>query len=555
MKKLINDSTIYRAAIYVRLSKEDGDKVESDSIVNQKDLIRAYLKDKPDIEVCSVRVDDGFSGANFDRPAFKLMLADIREGRIDCVIVKDLSRFGRNFVEAGRFLGQEFPLYGVRFIAINDGYDSLQKKSSSDDLVIPFKNLVNDAYCRDISVKIRSQLEVKRRKGDFIGSFAVYGYLKDPDDRHRLVIDDYAAGIVRDVFRWKLEGLSQQKIAERLDENGVLSPMEYKRYCGTKYKSGFQINLKAKWTAVAVGRILKNEFYIGTLVQGKRSSPSHKIKKLTEKPQNEWVRIENNHEAIVDREIFDTANRLLTKDTRIAPQETAVYLFSGLLFCGDCKSTMVRNANCRNGKTYVYYMCGSNRNKRGCTSHRIKDTVLEKAVFLSVKQHIGNIINVERVFKYMDTVPFRKLSARKTNLQLEQKTEEVERYRRYKAVLFESKADGLIEKDEYFEMKAQYDQQLATAEKEKLQLERKLETAAYSVDNECGWMDTFRQYQNITELTRAVVVTLIDHIIVHEGNRLEIAFRYQYDYDRALEAVNFAEKEKQAFLAVESEAM
>ena len=337
MEKLIK-AKCYRAAIYVRLSKEDGDKVESDSIVNQKELIRQYLTDKPDIEVHSVRVDDGYSGANFDRPAFQQLLKDIRSGQIDCVIVKDLSRFARNFVEAGRFLDQEFPLYGVRFIAINDGYDSIQRKGGADDIVLPFKNLVNDAYCRDISVKIRSQLEVKRKKGDFIGSFAVYGYLKDPNDRHKLVIDEYAADVVRDIFKWKLEGLSQQRIAERLDDHGILSPMEYKRYCGMKYKSGFQINPKARWTAVAIGRILKNEFYVGTLVQGKRSTPNHKIKKLMQKPENEWVCIEHNHEPIIEREIFDTVNRLLIKDTRIAPQEQR-YICSA-----DCCSAGIADA-------------------------------------------------------------------------------------------------------------------------------------------------------------------------------------------------------------------
>ena len=240
-------------------------------------------------------------------------------------------------------------------VSINDGYDSIQRKGGADDIVLPFKNLVNDAYCRDISVKIRSQLEVKRKKGDFIGSFAVYGYLKDPDDRHKLVIDEYAADVVRDIFKWKLEGLSQQRIAERLDDQGILSPMEYKRYCGMKYKSGFQINPKARWTAVAIDRILKNQFYVGTLVQGKRSTPNHKIKKLMQKPENEWVCIEHNHEPIIEREIFDTVNRLLMKDTRIAPQEQTVYLFSGLLFCGDCRRSMVRNNNNRGGKIYTYY--------------------------------------------------------------------------------------------------------------------------------------------------------------------------------------------------------
>lgn len=547
MKNLISGK-INRAAIYVRLSKEDGDKIESDSIVNQKELILDYLKDKADIEVCSVRVDDGFSGANFDRPAFKLMLEDIRTGEIDCVIVKDLSRFGRNFVEAGRFLNQEFPLRGVRFIAINDQYDTLEKKSSSDDIVIPFKNLVNDAYCRDISVKIRSQLEVKRKKGDFIGSFAVYGYLKDPDDRHKLVVDDYAADVVRDIFRWKLEGLSQQRIAERLDDDGILSPMEYKRYCGMSYKSGFQINPKAKWTAVAIGRILKNEFYVGTLVQGKRSAPNHKIKKLLEKPHSEWVRIENSHEAIVDLEIFNTVNRLLFKDTRIAPQENAVYLFGGMLVCGDCHSNMVRNNNCRNGKTYTYYMCGKNRNTKECSSHRMKDTVLETAVLSCLKQHIDNILNVEQVLKRIDTLPYRKTGMGRANQQLEQKKEEIERYKHFKMKLHESLIDNLLDKNEYLDMKAQYDEQQATAEQDMLRLGKELQTAVYSVSNECGWMDTFRKYQDITALSRAVVVTLIDHIVIYENNRIDIIFQYQFDYEQALAVIASFDKEQHPIL-------
>lgn len=205
MKNLIANR-IYRAAIYVRLSKEDGDKEESDSIVNQKELIRNYLADKSDIQICAERVDDGYSGANFDRPHFKKMISEIEDGKIDCVIVKDLSRFGRNFVEAGRYIDQIFPALGVRFIAVNDNFDSINGRTSSDKILIPFKNLINDAYCRDISIKVRSQLEIKRKKGDFIGSFAVYGYLKDPADRHKLVVDDFAAEIVRDIFRWKLEG-------------------------------------------------------------------------------------------------------------------------------------------------------------------------------------------------------------------------------------------------------------------------------------------------------------------------------------------------------------
>lgn len=188
---------VYRAAIYVRLSKEDGDKAESDSIVNQKDLIKNYVSERRDIVVCMECVDDGYSGVDFERPNFRRMICEIEAGTINCVIVKDLSRFGRNFVETGRYLDQIFPALGIRFIAVNDGIDSINGRTTSDRILIPFKNLINDAYCRDISIKIRSQLAVKRKKGDFIGSFAVYGYRRDPDDRHKLVVDDYAAAVVQ----------------------------------------------------------------------------------------------------------------------------------------------------------------------------------------------------------------------------------------------------------------------------------------------------------------------------------------------------------------------
>ena len=325
--KNLTDNRIYRADAYLRLSKEDGDKVESDSIANQRDLIRHFLADKPDIQLVDEQIDDGYSGATFDRPSFQKMMEDVKSGKINCIIVKDLSRFGRNFVEAGRYIDQIFPEYGVRFIAINDNFDSAKGRSQSDNVLLPFLNLVNDAFCRDISIKVRSQLEVKRKKGDFVGSFAVYGYLKDPDNRHKLIVDEFAANVVRDIFKWKIDGLSQQRIADRLNELGILSPMEYKKNCGMAYRTGFQVSTKAKWTAVAVGRILRNEFYIGTLVQGKRTTPNHKVKKTIEKPNNEWVRIENNHEPIVTIEEFSAVGRLLLQDTRVAPDQNTVSLF------------------------------------------------------------------------------------------------------------------------------------------------------------------------------------------------------------------------------------
>jgi DNA invertase Pin-like site-specific DNA recombinase len=216
----------YNACIYARLSRDDGDKLESYSITNQKALIRDFLSKHPEIHVVSEKTDDGYSSVNFDRPAFQEMMDEIRSGKVNCVVVKDLSRFGRNYIEAGNYIERVFPFMGVRFIAINDSYDSLDK-NQSDSLIIPFKNLINDAYCKDISVKIRSQLEIKRKKGQFIGAFAVYGYLKDEEDHNKLVVDTFASEVVRAIFKWKLEGMSQGRIADKLNIQGVLCPMEY----------------------------------------------------------------------------------------------------------------------------------------------------------------------------------------------------------------------------------------------------------------------------------------------------------------------------------------
>lgn len=259
----------YKAALYLRLSSEDGDKVESDSIQNQRELIKHFLEKHPEITSVDEFVDDGYTGANFDRPGFSQMMEAIGEGSIDCIIVKDLSRLGRNYIETGRYIERIFPMLEVRFIAINDSYDNANPNGDADDIIVPFKNLINDAYCRDISMKIRSQIDVKRRNGKFVGTLAPYGYKKDPEDKNHLIIDEYAAGIVRKIFDMKLQGYNEGRIADCLNAEGVLTPMLYKRSCGITCNCRFQISDNPKWISKLVTRILTNEDYIGTLVQGK----------------------------------------------------------------------------------------------------------------------------------------------------------------------------------------------------------------------------------------------------------------------------------------------
>ncbi|MDR2044959.1 MAG: recombinase family protein [Clostridium sp.] len=371
----------YRAAVYIRLSKDDGGGMESNSVANQRALIASFLRSRPEIEVRSERVDDGYSGVTFDRPAVKALFSDIKAGLIDCVVVKDLSRFGRNYIETGRYLEQIFPFLGVRFIAVVDGFDSAREQGQADGLLLPFKNLLNDAYSRDLSMKIRSQLKVRCLRGDYIGAFPAYGYIRSRTQNQRLEIDEPAAMTVRDIFRWKIEGHNNRWIAERLNALGILSPLEYKRMSGWAFSTSFQRKPAAEWSAQTVARILHNEIYAGTMVQGKESTPNYKVKKKFPCPRSEWIRVEGTHEGIVSGQDFALVARLMASDTRTAPGQGELYLFSGLLRCGCCGRSMIRRPVRSNGKTYAYYVCRTQKTDRArCGGSRISEDRLANSV-------------------------------------------------------------------------------------------------------------------------------------------------------------------------------
>ncbi len=533
---------IYHAAIYVRLSKEDGDvagasKAESNSISNQKELIRDFLKDKEDIVVVSERVDDGYSGSSFERPGFQQMLEDIRRGAVDCVIVKDLSRFGREYIDTGRYIERLFPALGVRFIAVNDHYDSLRGDGQGDEILVPFKNLINDAYCRDISVKIRSHLEVKRRNGEFIGAFAPYGYQKDGEDRHRLVVDAYAAGVVRDIFRMKLHGMSQDAIAGKLNRDGILSPMEYKNSRGINFRTAFRVKAASGWSPVAVRRILENEVYIGNLVQGRQSTPNHKVKKSIRKDKGDWVRVEKNHEPVVSERDFAVVQKLLGMDTRTAPDREGVYLLSGIAVCGDCGAPMVRKVSSVNGKRYCYYICSGHKAGGSCGPHRIPVQALEDAVFVLLKRHIGCILDLERVLEYAGTVPFRDLDVRKLEERREKLLGEAERCRELRMMLYEDMKDGVITKEDYVELHAAYEARGKEAQEAAGKAEREIRAVLEGEEDKYRWISYFKEYKDIGELTRNVVVALISEVRVYDRENIEVVFDFADQYRQALEYV------------------
>lgn len=535
---------IYHAAIYVRLSKEDGDvasaaKAESNSISNQKNLIKDFLKGKDDIIVVSERVDDGYSGSNFERPGFQMMMEDIKRGTVDCVIVKDLSRFGREYIDSGKYIERLFPALGVRFIAVNDHIDS-KEESGRDDIVVPFKNLMNDAYCRDISIKIRSHLEVKRKNGEYIGAFTPYGYKKDENDRNRLVPDLYAAGVVKDIFRMKLQGMSQTAIAESLNRQGVLSPMEYKHSLGIRIQDNFKTHEQAEWSSMSVRRILENEVYVGTLIQGRHSTPNHKIKKIVDKPEEEWIRIEDSHEPVISKREFSIVQRLLGMDTRTSPNEDEVYVLSGLAVCADCGAPMIKRNVPAGGKVYSYYICSKNAATKECGTHRIPKEKLESLVFEVLQTHIANVLDTGRILEYINTVPFQELEIKELERQKEAKEQEIERCRELRDMLYEDLKDGIVSKEDYAELYEGYNNRRKKAEGAVRKLRNEIQNVLEAKTDKHEWLRYFKEYQNISGLNRMAAVELIDRVRVFDKNHIEIDFNFQDCFQSALRQIQSA---------------
>ena len=525
----MQETKIWNTTLYLRLSRDDGDKEESNSITGQRDLLRDFLTKHPELREYAVRVDDGWSGSTFERPNFQKMIEDVKAGRTNCIVVKDLSRFGRNYLDAGEYIEKIFPFLGVRFIAVNDNYDSLGDKKASDDLIIPFKNLINEAYCRDISVKIRSQLEIKRKSGQYLGSFAVYGYQKDPQDKNKLVVDEYAADFVRDIFAWKLEGVSPQDIADKLNQLGVLSSMEYKRSLGMKYTTTFKTNSQALWSAGTVLRVLKNPVYTGVLVQGKETTPSYKVHKRVAKPESDWSVIQNSHEAIIEKTDFDTVQKVLALDTRRGVDDSAVSLFSGIVFCGECGASMVRKVVPAGGKKYYYYICSAHKQNKSCSPHRMRDTTLEEIAFDSLRQHIREVVDMDELLSMTDTAPLRTAEAQKVQRQLDHKHEEYEKLQKLLMSLYENLADGIIDRDEYGRLKQNFAARASEAEKQMDALQETL-VSIREHGTETDWMEQFKTHQGIASLDRAVVVALIDKILIHADNLVEIVYRWQDEF-------------------------
>ncbi len=533
----------YFAISYLRLSKMDRRKSEeSDSIANQRKLVQSYVDRHPNITLVEEAYDDGYTGTNYDRPGFQRVLDAIKSGRVNCVIVKDLSRLGREYISTGKYIEEVFPDLGVRFIAINDDVDTENEKTG-DELLIPIKNIMNETYCRELSKKLRRQFRIQRSNGEYLGAFASYGYCKSPDDKHKLVVDDYAAEVVKGIFSLKIKGFSAVAIANYLNEELVLPPSEYKKSKGLNYKSGFISSNRPEWSAVTVTRILTNPIYIGTLVQGKRGTPNYKVKRMHVRKETEWSVNHNNHPAIIDPIIFAAVQRMLCRDTRTAPTEESVYPLSGVLFCQNCGRAMRRRSATKNGKKYYYYVCATYKSGEGCSSHSIACDTLDAIILNAIAHQVNMIAEMESLLHSLGQKDIWGIKAQGYDEVIEQKEAELDHNMQLQMGLYESLTNGILERDEYELLKGQYKGIISACERDLRQLRASRDEARSWAGTGCDWVEQFLKFQGIEALSREAVFTLIDKVYVHADKHIRIEFNFRNEIDLCFASLNKMQQE------------
>ena len=536
---VLPDAKQWKAADYARISREDGDKEESDSIGTQFDIIDDYIAHNDDITFIDRYSDDGWSGTNFDRPDFMRLMEDIKKEKINCVIVKDLSRLGRNYILVGQYLEMIFPMLNIRFISVNDRIDSVKDPASINNALVSFKNVMNDEYCRDISNKVRSSLDRKRSKGEFIGSFASYGYMKDPDDHHHLIVDPVAAEVVRNIFDWFLQGMSIIGIAKRLNHMGIPNPSAYKRQCGLNYKHPAG-QLDSAWPDSSVKRVLKNRLYVGDMVQNKNRTKSYKVQVSVAVPEENWVIVPNTHAAIIDREKFETVQQLLMRDTRTSPGINHVSIFAGYIRCADCLRAMGKKSVTQSYGKYHYYVCQTFR-KAGrnlCTKHTIREKQLYDAVLATIQSQIDLAVSMDQLVNDLKSQNVRAAKSSRLEKMLQLKEDEYEKVSRCRIDLYPDWKAGILSKDEYLSLKAKIGEQLEQIEIAIANIKEEISKYQSAPVSENKFISSFLRYRNIQVLTREVIVELIEMIYVHEGGTITIQFKYQDEYQRLLDLID-----------------
>ena len=525
---------IWRAALYIRLSVEFNSK-KGDSLETQRQIMEAYIALCPDIEIVEVYTDNGTTGRTFERKAFQRMLADIEDGKIDCIVVKDLSRLGRNTIDTGYYIEKYFPLHGVRFISVNDQFDSEDSENSGNHLIVPLKNMINEAYAADISKKVRAQQNQAMRDGEFVGGRPPYGYKKDPDNCHRLLVNEETAPIVRQIFQWAAEGVALNAIVKRLNEGGIMTPGCYQVHAGLITSK--KLMGSGKWQAMTVSKILADAVYTGDMVQGKHTNVGHK--QVPTKPED-WIVVRGTHEPIISREMFvkvqavreQAAEKSRTRATKIPYTEN---ILRGRVFCGCCGKNLHRQRN--NGK-YFYYCISNDRIGKGACDAKVsvRETDLFSTIVAIIRQKAEIMMGEAIRLKQCDS----RIAAQKAQVdgEISELQNQTEKNKALLAGLYESFVKGILTRAEYLEMQEDYSQKISGAVECVQQLQTRQAELERQMEHYTSIADKLAAVDKDTELSSLLVNQLIERITVNSPNDVFIDFAFESGFERVREVLS-----------------
>ena len=543
---LQEEQNIYQTAGYIRLSIEDSGKTDGYSLENQEKLVRDYIADQQDMRLYRLYIDNGATGTVFQRPAFDEMMQDMKEGKINCIVVKDLSRLGRNYLEAGNYLEQIFPFFRVRFISITDGYDSNSPDVTDESLIIPLKNIINEGYAKDISLKITTSFESRKKQGQFMGRYPVYGYLKDPANKNHLIVNPETCGIVKRIFQMRDSGMALGAIASQLNAEGIPSPA---RYLWIKGLSKEERHQDSYWDRINVKRLLTNKMYLGILVYGKERSSFAKGIKRQRVPESEWKYVPNAHEAIIDQELFDSVQKKLedTKQnflnmTGINEDYRPENLFRGRIHCSDCGGAMKMSkfVNTRKDGSidrYAVYECC--RRKKlydlSCPQRSIRKAVVDKTVEEAIRFHIRTFLDTEQIIAKLNRSPKGRAAASDIQNHIREKQRRISKIERLSTGIYEDYREGILNEEEYLAIRSRYGEEKEGLLKEvdALMLAEREHEANYHSTGSLA--DIVRKYAEFPEINREIVEAFIADIQVHTDSHLVITFAFEDEFQRLID--------------------
>lgn len=538
---------VYRTALYARLSADENNRDAGATIENQLCLLREYVKDKPYFQAESEYFDDGVTGTVFDRPSFNRMIADMRAGKIDCIVVKDLSRFGRNYLEAGDYIEKIFPFFNVRFIAVTDGYDSSSSDLTEDGLIVPLKNLINDIYAKDLSQKIGSALHIRQKQGKYIGVSAPYGYVKDPADHGKLVVDEEVREIVQDIFRRRADGKSLTGIVRKLNDDGIPSPSLY------QYMKGRGKTVRSKlWTVSTLSTLLENSVYVGDMEQGIRKTSLCQGIKRHRVSAEERICVRNTHEPIIERGIFEKVALMKKADRekyhasygRHNELSKEPNLLKGILVCRDCGRLMQLRRDNSGAKldpprAYYRYVCPTYQNlkEKGCTKKHLNKKETEQAVEEAVRLHIKLFLGSR---KALDGLNRTEQAGRINDGYQKEISEACRRKKKAQqraAALYNDYADGILSESDYLYAKQKYLVEAAAAEQRISELQEMQKKYNKGCRKDSRLETMAGQYMDFDVLTDEIVHAFIEKIYVHSDKSLEICFRFRDELEELIQTV------------------